>query len=111
MGALTNCCGNPQHEKIDARDLMFKPVDHQQRMYDILDFWFRPDNDQTTVVAYDRESSLPSRYMTRWFKQGDEFDEIVKKKFAQDFQNLKQNEYKEWESNHEGRLALIILCD
>jgi uncharacterized protein (DUF924 family) len=54
-----------------------------------LDFWFRPDNDQLLgPVAYDRESSLPSRYMMRWFKQTEEFDEIVKQKFAQDFLNL-----------------------
>jgi len=65
---------------------MFKTVEYQQRMVDIIDFWFRDDNDQSLgPKPYDRETTLPQKYMIRWFKQTEEFDEIVKKKFAQDF--------------------------
>jgi uncharacterized protein (DUF924 family) len=49
--------------------------------------------------------------MLRWFKQTEEFDNHVKENFALDFERMKTNSYKEWESNHDGRLALILLCD
>ena len=54
---------------------------------------------------------MPPKYMLRWFKQTEEFDNHVKENFALDFERMKTNSYKEWESNHDGRLALILLCD
>lgn len=59
---------------------------------------------------YDRES-LPIQYVKRWFKPTNEFREIVKLRFEQDFKNLQSGLYKEWEHSHDGRLALIILAD
>jgi uncharacterized protein (DUF924 family) len=49
--------------------------------------------------------------MLRWFKQNAEFDNEVKVRFADDFGRLQAGMYKEWEFNHDGRLALIIICD
>lgn len=49
--------------------------------------------------------------MLRWFKQNEEFDNKVREEFAEDFQRLQAGQYKDWEYNHDGRLALIILCD
>ena len=49
--------------------------------------------------------------MVRWFMPNDEFREIVKSKFEEDFKRLQSGLYKEWESSHDGRLALIILAD
>ena len=49
--------------------------------------------------------------MLRWFKPNDEFRMIVKVKFDEDFKNLQSGLYKEWETSHDGRLALIILAD
>ena len=31
--------------------------------------------------------------------------------FKEDFKKIKDGSYNEWELNHDGRLALIILCD
>ena len=89
-------------------------VKYQQRLEDILDFWFRgsDDPDQITVTnPYDRETTLPRKYMKRWFKGNEDFDKMVFKNFREDFKRLDKGEYKEWEQDHYGRLALIILCD
>ena len=45
-------------------------------MEDILDFWFRVDDDGgiTGMLAYDRETSLPKSCMKRWFKPDNIFD-------------------------------------
>ena len=49
--------------------------------------------------------------MKRWFKGNEEFDKLVIKNFQEDFKRMDKGEYKEWEQDHYGRLALIILCD
>ena len=63
------------------------------------------------MLAYDREKSLPKECLLRWFKPNTIFDSIVREKFAVDFENLDRNFYFEWEKHHDGKLALIILCD
>jgi uncharacterized protein (DUF924 family) len=90
-----------------------RPVDYQQRLEEILEFWFRGEDEPSIsgMSTYDRESSLPSKFMMRWFKQSESFDDFIKDNFALDFERLKQGSYKEWENSHDGRLALIILCD
>lgn len=63
------------------------------------------------MLAYDREKSLPKECLLRWFKPNKEFDQAVRQRFTEDFENIEKNLYLEWEKNHEGKLALIILCD
>ncbi len=63
------------------------------------------------IEHYDRETTLPDKYMRRWFTPDNDFREVVKYRFEEDFHRLQQGLYKEWEYNHDGRLALIILCD
>ena len=88
------------------------PVDFQDRLDFVLDFWFQCElPDGSTDLSYDRESSLPPRYILRWFKQSEQFDSVVKEKFEQDFVRLEQGLYDEWATTHDGRLGLIILTD
>ena len=49
--------------------------------------------------------------MHRWFKQNEKFDEDIKKKFKTDYKRLDSGQYTEWGNHHDGRLAMIILCD
>ena len=63
------------------------------------------------MLAYDRESSFPTNLKKRWFKPDDQFDQMVRTNFRQDFENLENGLYSEWEKHHDGRLALIILAD
>ena len=89
-------------------------VAHQQRLEDILDFWFRGSDDPNEIGManmYDRETSLPKQYMVRWFKGNQQFDALVRSNFLDDFKKLDKGQFKEWEKDHYGRLALIILCD
>ena len=66
-----------------------KPVNYQQRLEYILDFWFRMDDEVGigAMLAYDRESSFPSNLKRRWFKPDDSFDAMVRQNFKQDFEN------------------------
>ena len=80
----------------------------------IIDFWFCMDDNMGIVsnLAYDRESSLPSQLKKKWFKPNPEgLDKDVQNMFREDFLNLEQGKYKEWEEHKDGRLAMIILCD
>ena len=49
--------------------------------------------------------------MVRWFKGNAQFDALVRKNFKEDFGRLDKGKYKEWEKDHDGKLALILLCD
>ena len=49
--------------------------------------------------------------MMRWFKGSERFDKLVQENFTEHFKHLDKDEFKEWETDHFGRLALIILCD
>lgn len=49
--------------------------------------------------------------MVRWFKGNAQFDALVRKNFREDFGRLDKGKYKEWEKDHDGKLALILLCD
>ena len=68
------CCSQPEKTAIiDFNSKLYKPVDYQQRLEEILDFWFRSDDDDHiggihSSIAYDREQSLPQKFMMRWFK-------------------------------------------
>ena len=118
------CCGDPSDSTLENKS-KFKPVKnnvvikrkmvkYHQRLEDVLDFWFRDSDDPQKISVtntYDRETTLPKKYMKRWFKGNEEFDKLVQKNFTEDFQRLDRGEYKEWEQDHYGRLALIILCD
>ena len=115
------CCANSKQTlepnfrpQFKQKPIKRKMVKHQQRLEEILDFWFRDSDDPQKVQVpnkYDRESTLPKKYMKRWFKSSDEFDILVQQNFTDDFKRLEKGEYKEWEQDHHGRLALIILCD
>ena len=49
--------------------------------------------------------------MVRWFKGNQQFDALVRSNFLDDFKKLDKGQFKEWEKDHYGKLALIILCD
>ena len=55
-------------------------------MEEIIDFWFKiDDNEALGMNTYDRDTSLPQEYMSRWFKQDEDFENLVKGKFKIDF--------------------------
>lgn len=63
-------------------------------------------------LAYDRETSFPTALKKKWFKPDPEgLDSEVQTMFRQDFINLQNGKYREWEDHKEGRLAIIILSD
>ena len=64
-------------------------------------------------MLYDRESSLPDQYISRWFHQKDIYDQQAAKLFYKDFKSLDRNksEFDNWSDDPLGKLALIILCD
>jgi hypothetical protein len=60
MGAV--CCGAPNDEsKFNGvlNSKLIRPVNFQERLEEILDFWFRGDNDTSELNNYDRETTLP----------------------------------------------------
>lgn len=116
------CCSNSEKTTLEPntkrqakpQPIKRKMVKHQQRLEEVLDFWFRDSDDPDKIQVinkYDRETTLPKKYMKRWFKGTEEFDQLVQKNFTDDFKRLERGEYKEWEQDHYGKLALIILCD
>tara|TARA_B110001450_G_C17462855_1_gene416939 strand:+ start:69 stop:269 length:201 start_codon:yes stop_codon:yes gene_type:complete len=63
------CCGSQKHSEIKFEKKLYKPVDFQQKMEEIIDFWFKiDDNEALGMNTYDRDTSLPQEYMSRWFK-------------------------------------------
>lgn len=55
------CCGAAkEHQDIKYEKKLYKPVEYQQRLEEIIDFWFRLENDGTLGMStYDRDTSLP----------------------------------------------------
>jgi len=47
----------------------------------------------------------------QWFKKDDEFDNILKNNFMNDYVKAINNEYNNWKNNSEECVALIILLD
>lgn len=65
------CCNSTDKDtNINVNRRLYRPVEYQQRLEDILEFWFKGDNEPSIagLNTYDRESSLPPKYMLRWFK-------------------------------------------
>lgn len=59
----------------------------------ILEFWFHPNTQPF------------------WFKQSDEFDQLIDDKFNHIHQQASQCELWNWRHNIQGRLAEIIILD
>lgn len=60
---------------------------------DVLDFWFHPDT------------------QAHWFAKSDDFDQQLRNKFSEVFQQACQAELWSWRKTAEGRLAEIIILD
>lgn len=74
------------------------------RATEILQFWFQGINDQTLI----HKNKPPFK---NWFIKSARFDEQIRKNFGQDLLKAAGGEYKEWERDAAGRLALVILFD
>lgn len=70
----------------------------------ILNYWFHGIDDQTPT---DR-NVLPFK---QWFLQDEQMDNEIRRLFESDLENATRGEYKDWENQTEGRLALILLYD
>lgn len=82
MGNVICCGASGQHKEIKYESKLYKPVEFQQRLEEIIDFWFKLDNDAPLGLStYDRDTTLPNEYMIRWFKQNEDFDNLVKSRF------------------------------
>lgn len=71
---------------------------------EILKYWFE-DIDEDTVVA------PGSALADKWFSPTPQQDEEVRKLFEGDLKKAEKGEYKAWEEDPYGRLAIIILFD
>ncbi len=69
---------------------------------EITEFWFGPGDDPYRV---DDEIS------SRWFGGGEEFDEEIRARFADDLERAIRGEYDEWAKTPQGRMALILILD
>lgn len=70
----------------------------------ILDFWFHSLTDATPID----KKSPPAKL---WFNGGKAFDDEIRQKFLYTFNKARAGEYKEWELNAQGRLALVLIFD
>ena len=59
----------------------------------IIDFWFK---------------DTPSENR---FKKDEKFDQLIRKKFLNDYEKASMNEYDDWQDSAMGSLALVILLD
>lgn len=66
------CCGNSD----SSTNIDYRPVEYQQRMEEILDYWYRQD-DKPGISGqfYDRESSIPTILSKKWFDKNYHIDE------------------------------------
>lgn len=56
MGGI--CCSNPEQDtNIQVNKKLYRPVDYQQRLEEVLEFWFRGDDEPAIagLNTYDRE--------------------------------------------------------
>jgi len=75
-----------------------------ERYEEILDFWFEG-------IDEDSEVAPDSNLVKKWFIVSEKFDTEVRKNFETDLKKAQNGEYKNWEDDPRGRLALIILFD
>lgn len=70
------------------------------RIQEILDFWFLPENDEN----YGKQREV-------WFKKNPDFDAEISGKFLGDFEKAEAGELLHWTESARGSLALILLFD
>ena len=75
-------------------------LQEKQQLIDIV-----PDTD------WDRNSKLPVNMFRRWFGADKIIDDEIKELFEKDMIEVGQNIMKNWESDSQGQLAIILLCD
>lgn len=66
----------------------------------VLDFWFLPP-----------EHFQHGRYRLEWFRQSDEFDTTIRKRFGALVEAALADHLSDWEATPEGALARILLLD
>ncbi len=71
---------------------------------DILDYWFEGINDEQVI----NKNQLPFK---KWFSGGTQVDREIRERFEDGLARARRGEYKIWEADPRGRLALIVLFD
>lgn len=69
-----------------------KPAAHIERSLEILEFWWAAGG-------------------AKWFNGGEEFDNEIREKFADDVEAAGRGEYDDWMQTTHGSLALLLLLD
>lgn len=63
------------------------------------------------MIGYDRQTSLPKAWIKSRLRPNDATKELIRQMFSEDLENYYDNKYTEWDRNHDGRLAIILLTD
>ena len=74
------------------------------RIREILSYWFQGIDDNTVI---ERQAFI----VKRWFAKDKIIDDDIRGQFESDIQKGRTGEYRSWEDNIRGRLALVILYD
>lgn len=70
---------------------------------DILDFWFRP---------HDEEGTSSDECAQRWYQKSDAFDATIRERFLEVYEHLAEGETPEgWDDSAKARLARVIVLD
>jgi len=69
---------------------------------EVLDFWFGPELDETAI---------PKEKAEMWFKNGQDYDEIIKQKFLSLHTKAANGELDRWARRGKSCLALVLLLD
>ena len=78
--------------------------EQRQRINAIIDYWFRE--------GWDRESYPGQDSITKkWFSFSLDVDRDVREKFLADYESYMKNEFADWLTDRDGKLAAIILLD
>ena len=84
------------------------PLNQKKRIKEIITFWFSSKEDPNWDRSY---SPIPKDFWDRAFNSTAENDAFISKNFGNDLKNLNSGEYANWETDHYGRLAAIIVFD
>lgn len=76
----------------------------EERISNILNFWFEGITKSTTV-------KLDSLFVKRWFGSDPAFEDGIRKNFEGDILRARKGKYEAWQDSVKGRLAMVILMD
>lgn len=81
------------------------------RLNEIIDYWFSYEDDPSMMAGYDRETTMPKKWIRQRINPSEETIERMRALFQQDLDNLNNGKYEEWQRHKDGRLALVILAN